>query len=174
VVSDDGKGIEPTFLPFVFDRFKQADSSITRRVGGLGLGLALVRHIVELHGHASDPHASHGAGRSDPVTGAHRVRDGRRPGKSSRCGLHRSSRKAGGPRSADVCRGQARSCYCGKRLIRRSDIETRRGSAERPAAPWSGIDLASRIANRIMLRVTRPAGAILRLMATHRAGRLGC
>jgi PAS domain S-box-containing protein len=49
-VSDTGRGIEPSFLPFVFERFKQADASITRRVGGLGLGLALVRHIVELHG----------------------------------------------------------------------------------------------------------------------------
>ncbi|HMI85493.1 MAG TPA: PAS domain S-box protein [Polyangiaceae bacterium] len=49
-VKDTGKGIDAAFLPFVFDRFKQADSSITRRVGGLGLGLALVRHIVELHG----------------------------------------------------------------------------------------------------------------------------
>ena len=49
-VSDNGRGIDPDFLPFVFDRFKQADSSTTRRIGGLGLGLAIVRHIVELHG----------------------------------------------------------------------------------------------------------------------------
>jgi signal transduction histidine kinase/ActR/RegA family two-component response regulator len=49
-VEDDGRGIEPAFLPLVFDRFKQADSTTTRRIGGLGLGLALVRHIVELHG----------------------------------------------------------------------------------------------------------------------------
>src|SRR5262249_11745912 len=50
MVSDNGKGIEPTFLPFVFDRFRQADSSSARRVGGLGFGLSLVKHPVELHG----------------------------------------------------------------------------------------------------------------------------
>lgn len=49
-VADDGQGISPAFLPFVFDRFRQADSSSHRTHGGLGLGLAIVRHLVELHG----------------------------------------------------------------------------------------------------------------------------
>ncbi len=49
-VTDTGKGINPEFLPHVFERFRQADSSITRTYGGLGLGLAIVRQIVELHG----------------------------------------------------------------------------------------------------------------------------
>ncbi len=49
-VSDDGRGIEAEFLPHVFERFKQADGATTRAYGGLGLGLAISRHIVELHG----------------------------------------------------------------------------------------------------------------------------
>lgn len=49
-VSDTGRGIEPSFLPYVFNRFTQADGSITRKVGGLGLGLSIVRHIIDLHG----------------------------------------------------------------------------------------------------------------------------
>ena len=49
-VSDDGEGIDPEFLPHVFERFSQADVSVSRQHGGLGLGLAIVRHLVELHG----------------------------------------------------------------------------------------------------------------------------
>jgi signal transduction histidine kinase/ActR/RegA family two-component response regulator len=49
-VTDTGKGISPEFLPYVFDYFRQADSATTRKYGGLGLGLAIVHHLVELHG----------------------------------------------------------------------------------------------------------------------------
>ncbi len=63
-VSDTGKGISESFLPHVFDRFRQADSSTTRAHGGLGLGLAIVRHLVEQHGgtvEATSPGENRGA-----------------------------------------------------------------------------------------------------------------
>ena len=66
-VSDTGKGIEPEFLPFVFDHFRQADSSSTRRYGGLGLGLSLAKYLVELHG-GTITAASEGAGRGATFT----------------------------------------------------------------------------------------------------------
>src|SRR5213078_1583943 len=63
-VCDSGPGIPPEFLPHVFERFRQADASTTRAQGGLGLGLAIVRHLVEMHGgcvYADSPGEGRGA-----------------------------------------------------------------------------------------------------------------
>jgi CheY-like chemotaxis protein len=63
-VSDEGQGISEEFLPYVFDRFRQAESTTTRKLGGLGLGLSIVKHIVELHGgtvHADSAGVGRGA-----------------------------------------------------------------------------------------------------------------
>ncbi len=67
VVEDSGPGLDPAFIPFAFDRFRQGDSSSTRRQGGLGLGLAIVRNLVELHGGAVNAANREGGGASVTV-----------------------------------------------------------------------------------------------------------
>jgi signal transduction histidine kinase len=66
-VRDSGIGIRPSFLPYVFDRFRQADGSVSREFGGLGLGLSIVRALVELHG-GTIVAASHGEGKGATFT----------------------------------------------------------------------------------------------------------
>lgn len=81
-VSDTGQGIAPSFLPYMFDLFRQADSTITRKHGGLGLGLAIVRHVVEMHGgtvHADSP----GEGKGATFTVSLPLIGMRRPGDST-------------------------------------------------------------------------------------------
>jgi signal transduction histidine kinase/ActR/RegA family two-component response regulator len=100
-VGDTGQGIEPGFLPHVFDRFRQADMGTTRQHGGLGLGLAIVRHLVELHGgEVSAESAGRGHGSTFtlrlPIRPTPRVSDGSGPS------VFKAAPTAGDPRAASL------------------------------------------------------------------------
>ncbi len=85
MVSDTGEGISSDVLPYVFDRFRQGDASVTRPHGGLGLGLSMVRHIVELHGGKSSV-TSEGRGKGATFTvqlPIRAVRSTREPGATA-------------------------------------------------------------------------------------------
>jgi CheY-like chemotaxis protein len=86
VVRDDGQGISTQFLPHVFDRFRQADPGSTRAHGGLGLGLAVVRHLVEAHG-GSVSAASDGCGLGATFTISLPTRDDIRVGRAPAAGF---------------------------------------------------------------------------------------
>ena len=102
VVKDTGRGIAPAFLPHVFERFRQGDASSTRRHGGLGLGLALVRDLVELHG-GSVSAKSDGLGKGStftvrlptmalaPMSGSDARSAGRQLSRSARLSRRRST-----------------------------------------------------------------------------------
>jgi PAS domain S-box-containing protein len=81
-VTDSGKGIDPAFLPYVFERFRQADGGSARRHGGLGLGLAIVRHLVEMHGGIVQAH-SEGEGRGSTFILRLRLAEAPRPAGAS-------------------------------------------------------------------------------------------
>lgn len=88
-VSDTGQGIPPEFLPYLFDRFRQADAAITRQHGGLGLGLSICRHLVELHGgtvHAKSAGEGQGATFTVklPLAASRRIPDKAAPASPSR------------------------------------------------------------------------------------------
>jgi signal transduction histidine kinase len=73
-VSDTGRGISKQFLPYVFDRFRQAETMVSRTAGGLGLGLSIARHLVELHGGIIEA-SSEGEGRGATFTVTFPVRE---------------------------------------------------------------------------------------------------
>jgi signal transduction histidine kinase len=131
-IKDEGSGIDPAFLPHVFDLFAQADQSLDRSQGGLGIGLTLVKHLVELHGGAS--------GRPRRSAGPHR-RGASRRCAGGRCTLaHPGGRRPDGVgRDPDDAagdgrvRGQGRQRRHGRAAHRRG-LPARRGAAGHRAA----------------------------------------
>jgi signal transduction histidine kinase/ActR/RegA family two-component response regulator len=104
VVSDSGIGIHPEFVPYVFERFRQADAGTRRRFGGLGLGLAIVRHLAELHG-GSVRAESGGEGRGATFHVTLPARAARRDSRTDQ------------PAAATILRRQGRSRLDGIRVL---------------------------------------------------------
>ncbi|MCA1853170.1 MAG: response regulator, partial [Beggiatoa sp.] len=126
VVSDTGAGIDPELLPFVFERFRQSDSSSSRRHGGLGLGLALVRDMVALHG-GSVRAESLGLGRGTTFTVELPIRAVRLPALAVPPALARGRRKVGRKVGEDAATTGAKTpSLAGVRLLVVDDQEDAR------------------------------------------------
>jgi PAS domain S-box-containing protein len=95
-VSDTGQGLTPEFLPYAFDRFRQADSSTTRLHGGLGLGLSVVRHLVEAHGGSVHAYSA-GEGQGSTFTVDLPLPLEAEPGEPSSAGEGEAARAEGSP-----------------------------------------------------------------------------
>ena len=151
-VTDDGRGIEPELLPRIFDLFVQGDQSIARSEGGLGIGLTLLRSLVELHHGGVEAH-SDGAGRGSvftvrlPLAAADaRPTRAARPRRGRRCGASSLVEDQAGRAPDDAAAagvGRPRGVHRGERA--------RRGGADRAHAPRSG-DRGSRSAGDERLR----------------------
>ena len=136
--SDTGCGIAPEFKPYVFDRFRQLDSSSRRTHGGLGIGLAIVRHIVELHGgsvtcdSAGDrPRRDLHAAAADPAPGGGADRGGARDPAGGRDAA--VQRRDGRPHRDQGAAGRRRARRA--RAADRGAATVRRGGRRRPTAP---------------------------------------
>jgi signal transduction histidine kinase/CheY-like chemotaxis protein len=109
VVRDTGRGISPAFLPHVFDRFRQADGTSTRRDGGLGIGLSLVKSLVELHGgEVTAESLGEGQGATFTVSLPAPVHDGGSALKPPAALVELPSARAGAPLEEGSSRGQVR------------------------------------------------------------------
>jgi signal transduction histidine kinase len=134
-VKDSGEGISPEFMPFLFDRFRQADSTSTRRHGGLGLGLSIVRHLCEMHGgtvQACSEGIGHGATFS--------VRLPQMPRSKTPNGTASRSRRALGWRGRCQSNFARRlECFIGRRRRRRPRLSRYGAASIRRAGDDGGI-----------------------------------
>ena len=149
-VADTGIGIKPEFLPHVFDRFRQADASATRTAKGLGLGLSIVKHLVELHGGAVRVDEPGGGTRGDvlrsaPAHGRSQEDRARRTHSPQGHRRHRHRLQAVGPVRREGARGR-RSGGCARPDPAGPGTSATRGSSPpaRPPRPSGGRNRATR------------------------------
>ncbi|HEY0707871.1 MAG TPA: ATP-binding protein [Polyangia bacterium] len=150
-VSDNGRGIEPTFLPHIFRRFSQEDSTVTRTHGGLGLGLAIVHHLVELHG-GSTRAESGGAGKGAAFTVS-------LPLDTGRAGeIEKSNEQRNLPSTNVEDRGESRALNDLRVLVVDDDGETREAVASMLEGTGAKVRVAESAAQGLaVLEDFRPA-----------------